>query len=284
MSAKIKNKIAIINMKGGVGKSTLAVNIAWHFCAVRKWAKRVLLIDLDPQFNASQYMLGTSRYQKDIWKKQVPTIWDIFEQATRAPGLRSVGRDLGDAIVHVVRYSDTQLVDLIPSQLELSATLKNPSQKEHLLSNFISDIESDYDLILVDCAPTESVLTTAAYLTCDRILIPVKPEFLSTIGLPLIRQSMDDFSKLYKKKLDVIGVCFNGASDYAPEEKVAKKEVKKLAADFDWHVFAEEIPYSRSFPKGAREGKPIFWTSYSRSTTCQEVATFMDSFASKAGL
>jgi chromosome partitioning protein len=81
---------------------------------------------------------------------------------------------LSDAVLNAVTFVDGKVIDLIPSQLELSLTLKNPSQKEHLLANFIDSIESKYDLILIDCAPTESVLTTAAYLSVNNILIPVK--------------------------------------------------------------------------------------------------------------
>jgi chromosome partitioning protein len=176
-------RIAVINMKGGVGKSTLCVNLAWHYSAMRKWSKRVLVVDLDPQFNASQYLVGVTRYEADIYKAERPTVWDIFEQASRAPGLRSSGRKLQDAVFPVVRFTTGSYLSLIPSQLELSYTLKNPSQKEHLLAGFIDDVEKDYDLVIIDCAPTESILTTAAYLCADAILIPVKPEYLSTIGL-----------------------------------------------------------------------------------------------------
>jgi chromosome partitioning protein len=211
-------------------------------------------------------------------------MWDIFEQATRAPGLRSTGRRLEDAIVRVANFTNDQYLDLIPSQLELSFTLKNPSQKEHLLSNFLGSIEGNYDLILVDCAPTESVLTMAAYLSTELVLIPVKPEFLSTIGLPLINQSMSEFTKLYKKPLLVVGVCFNMCTNYSPEEQTSKKEVNQVADEFSWHVFSEEIPYSRSFPKGAREGSPIFRTSYARSTVAREVSNFCDAFALRIGL
>lgn len=272
-------------MKGGVGKSTLCVNLAWHFAATIKWRKRVLLIDLDPQFNASQYMLGANRYDSDIFKADRPTVWDIFEQAGRAPGLKSSGRTLDDAIFPAVRFSDKRSpIDLIPSQLELSYTLKNPSQKEHLLANFIEEKEDEYDLIIIDCAPTESVLTTAAYMCADKILIPVKPEFLSTIGLPLINQSVAEFRKLFRKQVEVAGVCFNHSSDYAPEASKSKAEVKALCATFGWHVFSQEIPYSRSFPKGAREGSPIFRTSYAHSSVASKVDQFCESFASRIGL
>jgi chromosome partitioning protein len=200
------------------------------------------------------------------------------------PGLRSSGRRLEDAILRAVKFTTGQYLDIIPSQLELSSTLKNPSQKEHLLSNFLDIVENQYDLILIDCAPTESVLTTAAYLSTDQILIPVKPEFLSTIGLPLINQSIADFAKLYRKQMTVAGVCFNMCSGYYPEEATSKNEVTAVSGNYGWHVFAEEVPFSRSFPKGAREGSPIFRTTYARSSVAHAVSTFCNAFASRVGL
>ncbi len=277
-------KISVINMKGGVGKSTLCTNLAWHFSAMLRWKKRVLLIDLDPQFNASQYMLGVDRYQKEVIEDNAPTVWDIFEQQSRAPGLRAANRSLKDSIRTIARFQGGHYIHLVPSQLELSFTLKNPSQKEHLLANFVADVEDDYDLIIIDCAPTESVLTTAAYLSTDEILVPVKPEFLSTIGLPLIRQSLSDFERSYRKSVQVAGVIFNMCSDYSPEENKSKTEVRELSDSFDWHVFDKEVPYSRSFPKGAREGRPIFQTSYARSNVASEVAAFCNAFAARVSL
>lgn len=277
-------KISVINMKGGVGKSTLCTNLAWHFSAMMRWKKRVLLIDLDPQFNASQYMLGVDRYQKEVIEDNAPTVWDIFEQQSRAPGLRAANRSLRDSIRTIARFQGGHYIHLVPSQLELSFTLKNPSQKEHLLANFVADVEDEYDLIIIDCAPTESVLTTAAYLSTDEILVPVKPEFLSTIGLPLIKQSLSDFERSYRKSVKVAGVIFNMCSDYSPEENKSKVEVRELSDSFDWHVFDKEVPYSRSFPKGAREGRPIFQTSYARSNVASEVAEFCNAFAGRVSL
>jgi chromosome partitioning protein len=77
------------------------------------------------------------------------------------------------ALFPVTRLVWRNYIHLIPSQLELSYTVKNPSGKEHLLAGFLDDIESQYDIIIIDCAPTESVLTTAAYLSSASILIPV---------------------------------------------------------------------------------------------------------------
>ena len=84
-------KVSIINMKGGVGKSTLTVNLAWHFTAYKHWAKNVLVVDLDPQFNATQYLLGVNKY-KAILDQGKPTIWDILEQNTHTPTGQSILR------------------------------------------------------------------------------------------------------------------------------------------------------------------------------------------------
>jgi chromosome partitioning protein len=137
---------------------------------------------------------------------------------------------------------------------------------------------------LIDCAPTESILTTAAYLSTDNVLIPVKPEFLSTIGLPLIQQSILEFQKLYRKPLKVTGVCFNICSSYYPEEATSKSDVKTLASQYKWHVFDEQVPFSRSFPKGAREGNAIFQTTYARSTVASQVGIFCNAFAQQVKL
>lgn len=278
------HRIAIANMKGGVGKSTLAVNLAWHFYGLSKWNKRSLLVDLDPQFNASQYMMGAAAYKSYVIDADRPTVWDIFEQASRTPGLKSSGRKLADSVYEVASGVGKNYLRLIPSQLELNYTLKNPSQKEHLLSSFLDEIEKEYDLIIVDCAPTESMLTTATYLSCDSLLIPVKPEYLATIGLPLVRQSLEEFKKIYRKSVNIIGVCFNGCSGYVPEEEKAIAEVRNACAQYGWHAFDEEIPYSRSFPTGARRGTPIFSTRYARYSVAQSFSTFADAFAARIGI
>lgn len=277
-------KVALINMKGGVGKSTLAANLAWEM-ATSPWDKKVLVIDIDPQFNCSQYLLGASRME-DIISNAHPTVWDVFEQLTAVPGRPSASINPEDAVVRVyASYRDNGIIDLMPSRLELSQTLRNPTGKERLLSLAVEQMEGEYDLVIIDCAPTESILTTAAYLVADYILVPVRPEFLSTIGLPLLEQSLNEFELRYPDDSPaVLGLVFNAISDYSPEEQTSRNEVRSVARQSGWPVFTEQVVYSRSFPKSAREGNPIFWTSYARTTTKQNFHLFAREFARRIRL
>ena len=247
--------VSLVNMKGGVGKSTIAVNLAWEY-ATDPWHRRVLLADLDPQFNASQYLIGQEQYAKAVLEEAKPTMWDLFEQNTRTPGQPLREFDPRAAIHPVRRFQSGGRIDLIPSRLELALSLWNPAQKESLLQKSLAQVATEYDIVIIDCPPTESVLTYAAYLASDHVLVPVKPEYLSAIGLPLLRQSLGGFHRENAgHELDVTGIVFNAVSDYSPEELRAKSEVRELAKDFSWKVFRAEVPYSRSFPKGAREGR-----------------------------
>lgn len=277
--------VAFINMKGGVGKSTLAVNLAWQLTGIQGQDKNVLVVDLDPQFNASQYLLGAHGYRKNIVHPNRATIWDVFEQQTRTPGA-GAPKLLAptDAIVTVRKWPQNRL-DLLPSRLELAWSLKQPAQKEQLLAKFLAKVSGDYDLIIIDCAPTESLLTTAAYLASDYVLVPVKPEYLSTIGLPLLQRSLQDFRQQYEDhEVQMLGIVFNHAMQYEPEEALSKREVRSEGARFGWYIFVSEISYSRSYPKGAREGEPIFRTSYARKFQSARFAAFAQEFSGRMGL
>ena len=252
---------SLVNMKGGVGKSTLTANLGWYTAYIKN--KRVLLVDLDPQFNLSQYVLGNAKYEIHLDKKK-PTVVEVFEQHT--PG-HSQGVQTSEAIIRVREWHDGSLLDLVPSKLELAWTLKNPHQKEHLLRDFLGDVKDNYDLILMDCPPTESMLTTAAYLASDYLIVPVRPEFLSTIGLPLLVRSLEDHKHNYKNEPfpELAGIIFNDSSDVKGEHEKSRNYVKQIAQQKGWHVFEKTISHSDSYPAGARVGKPIFLTDRART-------------------
>lgn len=278
-------KVSLINMKGGVGKSTITVNLAWNFAAKSQWKQKVLVVDLDPQFNASQYLIGQNEYKR-ILDNKIPTIWDVFEQFTHLPG-QPIPEPLDPekVLFNVKKFYGGSCIDLIPSRLELAFSLRNPGQKEQLLTKLIAKVEEKYDLILLDCAPTESFLTMATYLASDYILVPVKPEYLSSIGLPLLVNSMAEFKKQHDDhELKLAGVVFNSTSDYFPEEAMSKAEVRDIAKKNGWYIFENGISYSRSYPKGAREGQPIFRTSYSRYKQAARFQAFAEEFAQRINL
>jgi chromosome partitioning protein len=241
------------------------------------------VVDLDPQFNASQYLVGVSGYKRIISDGK-PTIWDIFEEYTRIPSGKTASFEAKDTVRNVSKTGGGRL-DLIPSRLELAESLRSPGPKERLLQRTLRRLDADYDLVLIDCAPTESILTRAAYLSSQYILVPVKPDYLSTIGLPLLVNSMQDFKQEYDDHdLELAGIVFNATTDYSPEEVKAKREVKELAKKNGWYVFTSELPYSRSYPKGAREGEPIFRTSYARTDQAAVFRAFALEFAERIHL
>ena len=278
--------VALLNMKGGVGKSTLAVNLAYEI-ATGPWHKNVLVVDLDPQFNSSQYLLG-DEYLKEIIEGEPPTtVWDIFEQNTTVPGRSASPIDPNDVIFPVGNTSISKgSLDLIPSRFELSKSLQHPAGKEHLLQRALKQLEDSYDLVVIDCSPTESMLTTATYIAADYLLIPVQPEYLSAIGLPLLERSLHDFCQICSdiNPPDVLGIVFNMAADYSPEEMNSKPQVRREAEEKEWYVFDAEIRYSKSFPRSAREGKPIWATPHVREGTTSIFHDFAKEFVERAGL
>ncbi len=275
--------VSLINMKGGVGKTTLAAQIA-HATASK--GLRTLAVDLDPQANLSQALLSPEKYVKHL-RDRKPTIIQVFEQyLPPTEGSRSPGpTDIQSIILKKTGYWSN--LDLIVSRLELSHTLKNPTGKERRLAKALSKVADDYDLILIDCAPTESILTEAAYHASRYAFVPVKPEFLATIGLPLLARSILEFK--YENgdhALDICGIVFNHSSSYSegPEGEKSIKEVHAEAKKNGWPVFETHVRYSRSYAKAAREGTPIGSTSYVRWHVSREFSRFVEEFFGAIGL
>jgi chromosome partitioning protein len=270
--------VSMMNMKGGVGKSTLTANLGWYG-AVRRDLK-VLLIDLDPQFNLSQYVLGVEKFENLLNKRQ-PTVEALF----RPPVDGKPGPDISE-IIHIVRqWEDGSCLHLVPASLELAWTMKLAVGRSHALRDAVNDVKHLYDVVLIDCSPTESVLTTAAYFASDHVAVPVKPEFLSTIGLPLLLRSIAEFSAEHKSEPapDITGIIFNDVSEKVEHER-SRSFVLKFAKEHSIPVFENEVAHSDSYPTGARSGKPIFWTDNARETRKSEFAKVAGEFYQRIGL
>jgi chromosome partitioning protein len=278
--------VSTINMKGGVGKTTLSTQIAWY--ATRQLDKRVLLIDLDPQANASQSVMSPKGYV-DYLNKGGVTVADIFEQFTPTGTASGTPKKLdpSKAIFQRVKYKDGSLLHIVPSRLELSWTLRNPTGKETLLPRFVAKIQNQYDLIVIDCSPTDSILTDAAYHCSRYILVPIRAEFLASIGFPLLNRSIKAFQMRHEDKLiEVSGLVFNdfNRGDVKPENRLAKKDVQQKATEYGWYVFENDIPHSDSYFRAARDGMPIDSTKGTHGVVKTEFAAFADEFFDRIGL
>ena len=250
--------VAVINLKGGVGKTTIAALLGRH--AVGALKLKVLAVDLDPQANLSQAYMRTT-YRQFISSSR-PSIVEVFSgMHPPAPGKPSpTPLNIEDAVVRVIpaKKGGGQL-DLIPSRFDFSNHLTDSLKPDaSVLARCIADHFQEKDLVLIDCAPTESVFTTAAYHASRFVLVPVRPEFFATIGFPLLRQSMDAFRHRNRgHEISVAGVVINnafydGGNDGGPEKQQALREIKEEAEKNGWELFSMQIPHSRGFPKKMR--------------------------------
>lgn len=257
--------VSLINMKGGVGKTTVAAQLA-H--AVAADGLRVLAVDLDPQSNLSHSIMGYEQYLAHV-RANSPTVVQVLQDYVPAGGSSTApGRPRPDSVI--LSGSDFEGdagPDLIPSRLELSQVLKNPAGTERQLARFLALVHDRYDLIVIDCAPTESILTQAAYFASRYLIVPVKAEFLATVGLPLLERSIAEFRQVNRDHgLDIAGLILNHHSEYADnrEKDASIAEIRAHAAERAWRVFHYEMPYSRSYAQASRDGKSLLNTRFAR--------------------
>ncbi len=245
--------ICVINLKGGVGKSTMCALLARN--AFYRRQKNVLAIDLDPQANLSQAFM---RYTYGSFlKNQQPSIVEIFKGYVPPSPTKTHPTPLGPTTgVQMVDSIGNRKLELIPSRFDFADNLVNSAKPDPaVLAKFLAGNFNDKDLIIIDCAPTESILTQAAYHASSKVLIPVKPEFFATIGFPLLQESLKKFRSSNKgQRITVTGIAINnafydGGNNGGPEKWKALKDIQAEASKNGWHIFDNEIPHSRGFPK-----------------------------------
>lgn len=243
--------IAVINMKGGVGKSTITALLCRHASISRKLD--VLAVDLDPQANLSQAFMGNA--YTTFLRDQRPSIVELFNGYQPPTGGQGSASPLSEVAVTASRLGSSSL-QIIPSRFDFSDNLINAVRPDpHILARYLSNHFQHKNLIFIDCAPTESILTLAAYHASRLVLVPVKPEYFATIGFPLLQELLEGFRKANRgHRIDVSGVVINngfydGGNNGGPEKSQALKEIQEEAAKNDWTIFRNEIPYSRGFPK-----------------------------------
>jgi len=243
--------ICVINLKGGVGKSTISALLARHALFARKCD--VLAIDLDPQANLSQALMHSD--YNDFLTERRPSIVEIFN-GYRPPSSASPSPGPLPRVAEMIAEVGGNSLELIPSRFDFSDNLTNAVRPDpRVLARFLTASFRHKDLIIIDCAPTESILTHAAYHASGLVLVPVKPEYFATIGFPLLQQSLVSFRNANRgHKIDVAGIVINnafydGGNNGGPEKVRALGDIRTEAAKNSWPIFRTEIPFSRGFPK-----------------------------------
>jgi chromosome partitioning protein len=256
--------IALINMKGGVGKTTLAVNLAWH--SYLRSRKNVLLVDLDPQFNASQYLMDFEAYRDHVQKNG--TIADLLidsptltlRKKTAKPSPKKVLACVGSATNAGSRF------DLLPAELALSHVVKNPAQMEYRLEKLLESLRNDYDYVFIDCAPTDSVLTTMTLTASDYLLIPVRPDRFSILGFGMVLDTIRHFREKSHDPHGVreLGVVFTQVHDRVNVEHECMDEIRQEAMARQTYIFQAELGFSPTFVRAVQDQTPAFQTKFAR--------------------
>lgn len=252
--------ISFINMKGGVGKSTLVVNVA--YALARNHGKKVLLIDVDPQFNASTYLMTSEEYiaHRDDEKKR--TVVDIFQpKETRhfdsIKGIKKKKKKIKHKLTSYAAriYENGGQLDLIPSDLRLIVIQDSERGTENRLRNFINEKAGDYDYVLIDCPPTISIFTQAAILASNKYLVPIKPDPLSTIGLPLLERWLDNFTDNAGLNINCIGIVFCFVRENTNQMQQVMEDLRNDRPD---EVFDSFLGQSIKVSESVEQHLPVF--------------------------
>lgn len=204
--------ISVLNMKGGVGKTTLSVNLAYILANFHN--KKVLIVDIDPQFNATQYLVSqeniiqhfdTKKTILDIIMPQKEEKIDLVKKKKKAAPKKP---QLSDYIINISSKANGARLDIVPSTVNLIEIENSPRGAEHHLKQFLKKYCKLYDIVIIDCPPTIGIHTLSAFLASAYYLIPLKPDYLSSLGLSLLEKALEKYRKADGHKLKSLGVVF----------------------------------------------------------------------------
>ncbi len=276
MNASTEAKLtAVINMKGGVGKTTLSFNLAYELALL---GNKVLLIDLDPQANASIVAMSDEEYS--VHRKSKKTISDYFIQVfePRVPlgPQPPTAISLPDYVHAKTVTSGKGEFHIIPSDIYLSSILRGVHIGPYSLDGLVtSAVRQHYDYILVDCAPTYSALTTVALGTCRSVLIPMIPDSFGKHGTELMKLILDEHEHDFDQAIRVVGVVF---TMHDPDKRTQLAVESEIIAKWGpQHVFKTKISKSEWYriANGERKG---FSESKAHAGPKEELAEFVKTF------
>jgi chromosome partitioning protein len=229
--------ISITNQKGGVGKTTSAINIGVFLARL---GKKVLLVDLDPQSNLTSGVSASYKSEKPFSK----TVYDVLSSkakisevfiATKYPGLF-----------------------LLPAKIDLAGAeveLVNAMSRENILAHELSEISSEFEYILIDCPPSLGLLTVNALTASDQVYIPVQCEYFALEGLGQLINTINLVKKRLNQKLDVGGVIL---TMYDARTNLSKDVTKEVQNFFKEKVFKTIVPRNVRLSEAPSHGMDIF--------------------------
>lgn len=255
---RMATAISMINLKGGVAKTTTTAAVAQLLDA--EFGKRVLVVDLDPQTNVTMMLIGDRKWGE--LNEKGHTIAQLFRDAIDETKYFNLGATLQKGVGAV---QESKRVDLIPSSLDLidiqdDLATMNPgrfhaaSPIEVLKRAMRPVMEADeYDFILIDCPPSLGLVTLNGLRISDYYLIPTIPDHLSTYGIPQIIQRVKDFSDTIGHTIEPLGVL---ATKYREQSSVHRQQLKVLGRGKDAPLLSTVVPENTEIG-GAAEFKPL---------------------------